>query len=801
MKYDLIERDSPIFFTPPCGKTTVPRRLFKGGGGGSGTPYYSEMDRLYGVQSRAAEYMLDQSMPYLPTYMGNSSQMTREAMDGTLARQMQQQAGNEASASLGAALDANNRNMQRYGAQFSADRLLSEGNRNAIMGAASKAGAINNATSAAEDMKWNRNAGALAQATGMGSGAMESVGGAARGYGAAGGNMMANDAANAKGYGQFGAAVAKNMFRDGGEVRPGLCMAAGGDPWSAWKNNNPIQTGGGNKEGGGSALGAMVQGAAPTVMAEGVKSVIGQSGLGEAIKSGVQSIGRSMGLGGAPASGGGITGSLGTTAAPGMEAIGELGNGISGSLAAETVATSGMEASGALGSGVTAAAEGVGAGAAAGAGGAMATIGAAVPWVAAAYGVGKMLDLWADGGPVPKEKDLTDGGKVHGPGTETSDSIPARLSKGEYVLNAEAVKLVGKDKLEAINQQGLAQREQKAGLHLARGGFLNGNLGIALGAGVDEMKAQNREERDAARYDFEKRLKQAEVDLLPEKMSAERKRLAYAGAANQAGLDTLPYETASRLATLKNQEAEANIRADILPLLGNTDQINARIGLETAMDKQQALPDTLQQERQKQRVAGLSSAQQVLAGMGSAARMGNPGLFAKLATSLPGLENAATIESTNNAILFRDAQGNALPPISKAAIDQAYLETHREKPTVLAPGASLVQKQPDGNYSIRVTAPDRARDTEKKTEMQRNAEWLQSQGFNLDEALKKIRPGMSFEQFATSLNPLTLDMLKSPEDINKLRAMFDEMQSRRTTVKPAAPSVPTADSQWKNWTR
>ena len=363
MKYDLIARNEPIFFTPPSGKTSGPRRLFKGGGS-SGTPYYAEMDRLYGVQSRAAEFMLDQSMPYLPNYMGNSGQMTREAMDGTLARQMQQQAGNEASASLGAALDANQRNMQRYGAQFSADRLLSEGNRNAIMGAASKAGAINQATAAAEDMKWNRNAGALAQASGMGSGAMESVGGVARGYGAAGGNMMANDAVNARGYGQFGAAVAKSMFRDGGEVRPALHMAAGGDAWSAWKNNNPIQSSSGKKSGGGSALGAMVQGAAPIVALEGAKSVIGQSGLGDAVRSGVKSIGQSLGLGSAPG-GAGISGSLGSagTTAGAMEAAGGLGSGISGGLATGELgsaagiampqaAAGGMEALGGLGSGI-----------------------------------------------------------------------------------------------------------------------------------------------------------------------------------------------------------------------------------------------------------------------------------------------------------------------------------------------------------------------------------------------------------------------------------------------------------------
>ncbi len=35
------------------------------------------------------------------------------------------------------------------------------------------------------------------------------------------------------------------------------------------------------------------------------------------------------------------------------------------------------------------------------------------------------------------------GGEVTGPGTGTSDSVPARLSDGEFVLTAKAVKNAG----------------------------------------------------------------------------------------------------------------------------------------------------------------------------------------------------------------------------------------------------------------------------------------------------------------------------------------------------------------------
>lgn len=109
---------------------------------------------------------------------------------------------------------------------------------------------------------------------------------------------------------------------------------------------------------------------------------------------------------------------------------------------------------------------------------------------------------FAEGGRV----DHTDGGKVAGPGTETSDDIPAWLSDGEYVLNAEAVKLVGKDNLEEINNAGLEKRKAgalgmacggavKHGVKMAGGGFLGGNLGVAMGAGVDEWNRQRANDR------------------------------------------------------------------------------------------------------------------------------------------------------------------------------------------------------------------------------------------------------------------------------------------------------------------
>ena len=46
---------------------------------------------------------------------------------------------------------------------------------------------------------------------------------------------------------------------------------------------------------------------------------------------------------------------------------------------------------------------------------------------------------------------LASGGYVSGPGTGTSDSIPAMLSNGEYVLNSRAVDRLGTGYLDALN--------------------------------------------------------------------------------------------------------------------------------------------------------------------------------------------------------------------------------------------------------------------------------------------------------------------------------------------------------------
>ena len=68
-----------------------------------------------------------------------------------------------------------------------------------------------------------------------------------------------------------------------------------------------------------------------------------------------------------------------------------------------------------------------------------------------------------------KRKGYAEGGMIEGPGTGTSDSIPAsiegvqpiKLSNGEAVLNKEAVGLVGEQFIHNINAGGLAMLARK----------------------------------------------------------------------------------------------------------------------------------------------------------------------------------------------------------------------------------------------------------------------------------------------------------------------------------------------------
>jgi hypothetical protein len=69
-------------------------------------------------------------------------------------------------------------------------------------------------------------------------------------------------------------------------------------------------------------------------------------------------------------------------------------------------------------------------------------------------------------------KKFAAGGFVTGPGTATSDSIPARLSAGEYVVRAAAVRRVGVAFLDALNDLSAPPVWDGRRLALAAGGLV-----------------------------------------------------------------------------------------------------------------------------------------------------------------------------------------------------------------------------------------------------------------------------------------------------------------------------------------
>jgi len=106
------------------------------------------------------------------------------------------------------------------------------------------------------------------------------------------------------------------------------------------------------------------------------------------------------------------------------------------------------------------------------------------------------LGGFAGGGLVPSAGGLpghAEGGLIRGPGGPTADAIPARVSAGEYIVRADAVKKFGVGNLEAINRGIEIPSLERLSLPKFAEGGLVGNVGggggnsqIHLGIGLDE---------------------------------------------------------------------------------------------------------------------------------------------------------------------------------------------------------------------------------------------------------------------------------------------------------------------------
>ena len=80
----------------------------------------------------------------------------------------------------------------------------------------------------------------------------------------------------------------------------------------------------------------------------------------------------------------------------------------------------------------------------------------------------------------PRVPGKAEGGFITGPGTATSDSIPAMLSDGEYVINADAVRKIGIPTLNAINTGAVSR--------FAQGGYVSpGTAGGTAVGGIPNV--------------------------------------------------------------------------------------------------------------------------------------------------------------------------------------------------------------------------------------------------------------------------------------------------------------------------
>lgn len=93
---------------------------------------------------------------------------------------------------------------------------------------------------------------------------------------------------------------------------------------------------------------------------------------------------------------------------------------------------------------------------------------------------------------VPGAVAAATGGHITGPGTGTSDSIPAWLSNGEFVVRAAAVQAVGLDALHEINRKGRLPSARVSGFSAAHvskyaDGGLVGSIADATGGGSTQV--------------------------------------------------------------------------------------------------------------------------------------------------------------------------------------------------------------------------------------------------------------------------------------------------------------------------
>ncbi len=492
----------PVFFTPPGS-----RRLFMGGGGGGGDSKYAGLEDLYNEQAASARLLREQANENLPAAVQSYVGKTNEILDPGYA---EQQAGLAAADLQGANAKeaaATQRSLVSLGVNPNDPRFAGSLKSAELTNSARLAAGKNLARTNAKNYQLNVAKDAVGTFTGQNNTAASQMGSAASGlaslYNTQNAQSLQNQQMQASNTANIVGAGMGLMMKDGGKVcgarkierfffggsvggsQRGFLSTTPTQPATMTAPTQPSSS-------------PLVQGMqAGRMLGRGISNMTGrvqgmQAGAGmnaeqataasDAYKAAAQAatdpaqkkayeqaatdIGRGNKWFGSSES---APISEATQAAGAAETAATAGNaaqaaGAAGLTSAETAA--GAAAANAAATGAAEGAAGALAGEAAGAtaagalGGAGAAIGTALPWVGAALAAGKLLGAFADGGDVQAKDFRVSGGEVSGPGGHTDDLVPALLSDDEHVMNAEAAALMGHDKLEAINKQGLALRKK-----------------------------------------------------------------------------------------------------------------------------------------------------------------------------------------------------------------------------------------------------------------------------------------------------------------------------------------------------
>jgi len=469
------------------------RRLYKGGGGGAQN--YANLDALYKEQTDSARLLREQAEANLPSAVNSYVAETNEVLDpGYVEKKAGMAAADMASANAQQSA-ATERSLTSMGVNPNDARFASSTKATEVANAARMASGKNVARNEANNYQLNVAKDKVGTFTGQSNNAATQMGNAASGIGSLAtsqsNQQMAQQQAQSNNIGNaVGAGIAAygiyNQKKDGGRIKlpAGLkkveCHAMGGGVGS---NQGFFQM---QSIAPPPVAQAPQQGGSPVASAIGTANVLkglynagAKKGGEAAAKKGAEAAAQKAGEVAATKAGeqaGVIAADTATAGAANTAAA-----------AAATEATTAAATTAATDAAVTAAVPAVaetaaGSGLMAGLGTAGAAVGAAMPWVGAAMVAGSLLDLWNAGGEVGTQnegmseaeaasrfakadqngtiQDIRHGGKVPGEWKGNTDNVPALLTEDEHVINAEAAAMIGHDKLEQLNKQGLALRKK-----------------------------------------------------------------------------------------------------------------------------------------------------------------------------------------------------------------------------------------------------------------------------------------------------------------------------------------------------